>query len=295
MNASINWYGSFSVIVTPFTKNGDIDEKGYREIIDFVINAGAHGIIAAGSTGEFFLLTNDERKQVFEIATDQVNSRVPLLAGVSASRTDDVLELAKFAETTGSDGLMLLPPLYITVDDAEILNFFTTISDTINLPIMIYNGATPNFLSIERVNRLLEVSNIVAIKDSSRDMTQMNDLIRFCGNKISVFVGEEDLLLPSISIGAVGSVAMVPQIVGEMAINLYQTAADGELSKAQELHNKIVRVYDLFRIGSGYVAIKESMKLLGLPGGYSRPPMRPFNQNQIEKLKQIFNDVGLLN
>ena len=295
MNASINWYGSFSVIVTPFTKNGDIDEKGYREIIDFVINAGAHGIIAAGSTGEFFLLTNDERKQVFEIATDQVNSRVPLLAGVSASRTDDVLELAKFAETTGSDGLMLLPPLYITVDDAEILNFFTTISDTINLPIMIYNGATPNFLSIERVNRLLEVSNIVAIKDSSRDMTQMNDLIRFCGNKISVFVGEEDLLLPSISIGAVGSVAMVPQIVGEMAINLYQTAADGELSKAQELHNKIVRVYDLFRIGSGYVAIKESMKLLGLPGGYSRPPMRPFNQNQIEKLKQIFTDVGLLN
>ena len=295
MNASINWYGSFSVIVTPFTKNGDIDEKGYREIIDFVINAGAHGIIAAGSTGEFFLLTNDERKQVFEIATDQVNSRVPLLAGVSASRTDDVLELAKFAETTGSDGLMLLPPLYITVDDAEILNFFTTISDTINLPIMIYNGATPNFLSIERVNRLLEVSNIVAIKDSSRDMTQMNDLIRFCGNKISVFVGEEDLLLPSISIGAVGSVAMVPQIVGEMAINLYQTAADGELSKAQELHNKIVRVYDLFRVGSGYVAIKESMKLLGLPGGYSRPPMRPFNQNQIEKLKQIFTDVGLLN
>ena len=295
MNASINWYGSFSVIVTPFTKNGDIDEKGYREIIDFVINAGAHGIIAAGSTGEFFLLTNDERKQVFEIATDQVNSRVPLLAGVSASRTDDVLELAKFAETTGSDGLMLLPPLYITVDDAEILNFFTTISDTINLPIMIYNGATPNFLSIERVNRLLEVSNIVAVKDSSRNMTQMNDLIRFCGNKISVFVGEEDLLLPSISIGAVGSVAMVPQIVGEMAINLYQTAADGELSKAQELHNKIVRVYDLFRVGSGYVAIKESMKLLGLPGGYSRPPMRPFNQNQIEKLKQIFTDVGLLN
>ena len=295
MNASINWYGSFSVIVTPFTKNGDIDEKGYREIIDFVINAGAHGIIAAGSTGEFFLLTNDERKHVFEIATDQVNSRVPLLTGVSASRTDDVLELAKFAETIGSDGLMLLPPLYITVDDMEILNFFTTISDTINLPIMIYNGATPNFLSIERVNQLLEVSNIVAIKDSSRDMTQMNDLIRFCGNKISVFVGEEDLLLPSIAMGAVGSVAMVPQIVGEMAIDLYQAAADGELSKAQELHNKIVRVYDLFTVGSGYVAIKESMKLLGLPGGYSRPPMQPFNQNQIEELKQIFSDVGLLN
>ena len=90
-------------------------------------------------------MMNYKRKQVFEIATDQVNSRVPLLAGVSASRTDDVLELAKFAETTGSDGLMLLPPLYITVDDAEILNFFTTISDTINLPIMIYNGATPNW------------------------------------------------------------------------------------------------------------------------------------------------------
>jgi len=295
MKASIVWYGSFSVIVTPFTKNGDIDEKGYRRIIDFVINAGAHGIISAGSTGEFFLLTNDERKQIFAIAADQVNSRIPLLAGVSATRTEDVLDLAKFAEEAGCDGLMLLPPLYITVDDVEVLKFFTNISDKIDLPIMIYNGATPNFLSIERVNRLLEVANIVAIKDSSRNMTQMNDLIRFFGDKIRVFVGEEDLLLPSISMGAVGSVAMVPQIVGDMAIDLYETAANGQLLKAQELHNKIVRVYDLFKVGSGYVAIKESMKLLGLPGGYSRPPMQAFNQSQIEKLKQIFSDVGLLN
>ena len=159
---------------------------------------------------------------------------------------------------------------------------------------MLYNGATPNFLRPQLVERLMQQENVVAIKDSSRDLLQLADLIRFCGHEIMVFIGEESLLLPAVAMGAVGAVAMMPQVVGRMAVELYERAAQGDMEAARELHQKIVRVYDLFRVGSGYVAIKESMNMLGRPGGYSRPPMLPFTDEQRAKLREIFEDVGVL-
>ena len=163
---------------------------------------------------------------------------------------------------------------------------------------MLYNsGATPTFLTPQRVERLMKLENVVAIKDSSQDLQQLDDLIRFCGDQIRVFVGLETLLLQGIAmgaVGAVGAVAMVPQVVGRMAVELYETAAAGDMERARELHRKMVRVYDLFKVGSGYVAIKESMNLLGKPGGHSRPPMLPFDDEQRSELRKIYEDVGLL-
>jgi dihydrodipicolinate synthase/N-acetylneuraminate lyase len=118
--------------------------------------------------------------------------------------------------------------------------------------------------------------------------------VRYCGQQIKVFVGLEDLLLPALAVGAAGAVAMVPQVVGRMAVELYDAAVSGDMERARELHYKIVRVYDLFKVGSGYIAIKESMNLLGRPGGHSRPPMLPFTEEQRSQLRKIYEDVGLL-
>ena len=290
----VDWHGSFAVIVTPFTREGDIDESAYRRVVDLVIEAGCHGIISAGSTGEFILMTHDERKRVFSIAAAQAGGRVPVLAGVSATRTDDVVGLTRSAADSGCAGTMLLPPIYIRVDDRELYEFYRRASEEGGLPIMLYNGNSPTFLTPERVQRLSELDNVVAIKDSSRIMKQMDDLVRLCGDQVRVFVGEENLLLAAIAAGAVGAVAMVPQVVGSMAVELYESAATGDMDRARELHHKIVRVYDLFNVGSGYVAIKESMNMLGRPGGHSRPPMLPFTERQRAELRQIYEDVGLL-
>ena len=143
------------------------------------------------------------------------------------------------------------------------------------------------------VERLARIDNVVAIKDSSLDMQQMSDLIRFCGDDFRVFVGVEDLMLASMGMGAVGAVAMLPQVVGNMAVDLYEAAAEGDTPRAHELHKTIARAYDLFKVGSGYIAIKESMNMLGKPGGYSRPPMLPFTDEQRAKLRVILEDVGL--
>ena len=296
--SGVDWHGSFAVIVTPFARDGDIDEAAYRQVVDQVIEAGCHGVISAGSTGEFFLMTNEERKRVFSIAVNQAGGRVPVVAGTSAIRTEDVVDLTRYAAEVGCDGAMVLPPIYILLDERETLEFYRRVSGEGGLPIMLYNKnkphQVPTYLTPHLVEKLMRLENVVAIKDSSLDLQQLAGLIRYCGQEIRVFIGVEDLLLPAVAMGAVGAVAMVPQVVGRMAVELYETAAAGDIERARELHQKIVRVYDLFKVGSGYVAIKESMNMLGKPGGYSRPPMIPFTDEQRAKLRKILEDVGVL-
>ncbi len=297
MNKSrVDWHGSFAVIVTPFTKEGGVDERGYRRVVDLVIEAGCHGVISGGSTGQFFLMTPDERKRIFSIAADQTGGRVPVLAGTSAIRTEDVIDLTRYAGQAGCSGAMVLPPLYVPLNERETVEFYGRVAGEGGLPLMLYNSplAVPTWLKPRLVEQLMRLDNVVAIKDSSLDMRQMNDLVRFCGDEIQVFVGLEDLLLPAMAVGALGVVAMLPQVVGSMAVELYESAVAGDRQRARELHGKMLRLYDLFDVGSGYMAIKECMNMLGKPGGYSRPPMQPLSEDQRGQLKAILRDVGLL-
>lgn len=291
----VDWQGSFAVIVTPFAQDGAIDEDGYRRVIDLIIDAGCHGVIAAGSTGEFFLMTDDERKRVFEIAVDQVAGRIPVLACPTALRIEETVDLTRHAATVGCTGIMALPGLYAPLDDDEVKDYYRRLADEGGLPIMLYNS--PRYvnttLTAPLVAELMNNDAVVAIKDSSFEIYPASELIRLCGPELRVFIGLEDLLLPAVAIGAVGAVAMMPQVVGRMAVELYEAAVGGERERARDLHDKICRAYDIFKVGSGYVGIKEAMNLLGKPGGCSRPPMRPYSAAQKDQLCEILSDLGL--
>ena len=292
----VDWHGSFAVIVTPFDAQGAIDEPAYRQIVDFVIESGCHGLIAAGSTGEFFLMSRAERKRIFEIAVEQSAGRVPVLACPAATRTEDVVDYSRHAARVGCAGTLVLPPIYINNDDREILEFFRRVGGDSGLPIMLYNS--PRYVNTtlrpELVRELLKIDQVVAIKDTSFDLYNASDLMRTCGPELKLFIGLEDLYVPALAIGAVGSVAMMPQIAGSLAIELYEKAVAGEREEALALHYKMARLYDIFKVGSGYIAIKETMKLMGRPAGHSRPPMLPFTDQQRDQLRTILGDVGLL-
>lgn len=292
----VDWHGSFAVIVTPFTAEGAIDEGAYRGVVDLVLDAGCHGVIAAGSTGEYFLMTDEERGRVFEIAVDQVAGRIPVLACPSALREPDVLGLAHQAAKVGCDGLMVLPTIYTPLTEPQIKAFYQRVSGEAGLPIMLYNS--PRYvnatLSATFVRELMEIDNVVAIKDTSFDLYPLSNLIHECGDGLKVFIGLEDLLVPALSIGAVGAVAMLPQVVGRMAVELYEAAAAGERDRAQALHYKMSRAYDLFGLGGGYMAIKEAMNLQGKPGGYSRAPLTPLTEAERASLREILLDLDLL-
>lgn len=292
----VDWHGSFSVIVTPFTKDGAIDEKAYRQNVENNIAAGVHGIIAGGSTGEFFLMTTDERKRVHEIAIDQVKGRIPVLCGPAGIRTEDVIDIASHAVKIGCAGGMTLTPLYVGIDEREVVEFYKRVAGESGLPIMLYNS--PRYvranLTPALVARLAKIDGVVAIKDTSFDMFQMNNLVAEVGGALRIFVGLENLYLPALSVGAVGAVAMMPQVVGKLAVDVYTYWQKGDIKRAQDVHQKLCRLYDLFTVGSGYIAIKECMNLLGKPGGHSRAPMLMFTDEQKAKLRQILEDIGVL-
>lgn len=291
----VRWRGSFAVIVTPFKKNGALDEAAYRKVVDYVIKAGCHGVIAAGSTGEFFLMSDDERGQVFDIAVDQAQGRVPVLGCPAAIRTENVVALTRRAAEAGCKGVMVLPPLYARLTDREVVEFYRRVSGEGGLPIMLYNSPryVNNPLYAPLVRQLMAIENVVAIKDSSRDIYACSDLLRQCPG-LTVFVGLEDMALPAIAIGAQGIVAMLPQVVGRMAVKLYESAANGDLAEARRLHFKMVRAYDILKVGGAYVGIKTAMNLLGLHGGHTRPPMLAFTPEQKGEVRKILKELGLL-
>jgi 4-hydroxy-tetrahydrodipicolinate synthase len=293
--AQVDWHGVYAVIVTPFTQDEALDEAGYRQVVEFVIEAGCHGVIAAGSTGEFYLMDDDERARVFAIAVEQAAGRVPIIACPSAMRTQNVVDLTRRAGDAGCAGVMALTPIYISLSDAEIKEFYARLSGDGGLPIMLYNSPrlVNNTLPAPMVAELMALDNVVAIKDTTWDLYTTMALVSECGPDLRVFVGLEDLFLPALAIGAKGCVAMMPQVVGRMTRDLYDAALAGERDKAQALHEKLTRAYDIFSVGSAYIGIKEAMNLLGRPGGHSRPPMLPYTDTQKAELREILSDLGL--
>ena len=293
---SVDWHGSFAVIVTPFAEDGAVDESSYRRVVDLVIEAGCHGVISGGSTGEFFLMTLEERRQVHAIAADQAAGRVPVIACPAGIRTEEVVALTRSAGEAGCDGVMVLPPVYVSNSDAELEAFFRRVAGEGGLPVMLYNS--PRFvnstLTLDLVERLMANDNVVAIKDTTFDLYTTSALVRRFGQELKVFIGLEDLLVPALAIGAVGAVAMLPQVLGSMAVELYEAAVAGDRDRARALHHEMARAYDLFSLGGGYVAIKEAMNLLGKPGGHSRPPMLPLSEAERDELRTILRDVGVL-
>ncbi len=293
---SVDWHGCFAVIVTPFTEAGEMDEAAYRKVIELIIEAGCHGVITGGSTGEFFLMSPEERKRVYAIAADQTAGRIPVIACPAAIRTEEVVDLTRSAADSGCDGVMVLPPIYVANSESEVEEFFRRVAGESGLPVMLYNS--PRFvnttLTPSLVLRLMANDHVVAIKDTTFDLYTTSALIRTCGPELRVFIGLEDLLVPALAIGAVGAVAMLPQVLGSMAVELYTAAVAGDQARARELHHKIARAYDLFGLGGGYMAIKEAMNILGKPGGHSRPPILPLREAERDQLRAILRDVGVL-
>ena len=293
----VDWHGSFAVNVTTFGANGEIDDAGCRQVFSDTIEAGCHGVIAPGSTGEFFLMNDVERARVFALAVEAAAGRVPVLACPAATRTEDVLAHTRAAQRAGCDGVMVLPPIYVGVDDNEVVEFYTRIADASSLPVMLYNSPfmVKKELTTDLVHQLSEHDNIVAIKDSSFDIRKSSDLMRACGDAMKVFIGVEDMYLPALSIGAAGAVAMAPQIVGRPAPEIYDAFVAGDLERARRCHYLVARIYDiLFQVGSMYVAVKEAMNLLGKPGGHMRAPMLPFTDEQRSVVAAILRETGFL-
>jgi len=292
----VSWHGILVVMVTPFTREGGVDEHSYRRMLELCLADGAHGIITCGSTGEFYVLTPEERRRLYQITVEQVRGRVPVIAGSSGISVEDVVSLGQAAQRCGIDGMMILPPYYAMPNEREILAFFQEISDRVPLPIMLYNGTrrTGVNLTPRLVSRLADIDRVVAIKDSSKDFLQVCELIHNVGDRLRIFTGFESMLLGTLAMGGDGAVAMAPQAMGRIPVDLYEAMMRGDLTRARELQKKVSRFYDVFAIGNNYSGLKEAINQAGRPAGFPRKPLLPLTAEEREQVRSILQELGLL-
>ncbi|APT59724.1 dihydrodipicolinate synthase family protein [Roseomonas gilardii] len=286
--------GTYTVMITPFTPEGALDLPALRRFVDWQIEQGIHGLIPLGSTGEFLSLSDEEQEAVAETVIRQAAGRVPVLIGTGAEDTREAVRLSRRAERLGADGVMIIPPFYSTPTEDELFHHYSTIAGAIGLPIMLYNNpATANVdLTPPVVARLSRIDNCRYIKESTLEVTRIRDILRLCGDRMTVFGGI--LGFESFVEGAEGWVAVASNLAPGPLARLFTLVADEErIREARELYLRYLPLIS-FVGGHYYVAgTKALLGHMGLPVGAPRPPRLPLPAPRDAEAREIVASLRL--
>ena len=292
--------GLMPAMVTPFDERGDVDLAATEAIVERFIETGVDGISPLGSTGEFSHLTGDERKRFAEEVVRIVAGRVPLVIGVGAAGTKEMVELARHAEGAGADAVLVVSPFYWKVGEEGLFKHFATVAESVGIPVVIYNlpMLTGIDLSPSLIARLAaEYPNIIGLKDTVTEYNHVVSVlreIRPVRDDFSVLIGWEDLILPSLLAGVDGSICAFANVAPELFVNLVEAARTGDLAKATRLHRRVLSLLTLGAYSDPPIgAIKLAMKKLGVPISPTvRGPALPATDEQ--GIEAVLKDVGLL-
>ncbi len=287
--------GAIVAIVTPF-RNGQVDEDKYRELIEFQIEQGTHGIVPCGTTGESATLSHAEHKRVVEICLDQVKKRVPVIAGTGSNNTAEALELTKHAEAAGADAALMISPYYNKPTQEGIYQHFKMIAENTKIPIIVYNvpGRTALNMLPETVARLAEFPNIIGIKEATGDLNQGARVIRLCPDDFIVLSGDDFTAFPLMCIGGRGVISVVSNVVpGDMAA-MCSAALAGDYAKAKALHYKMFPLMEAMFFETNPVPAKTALKFLGKITGEVRLPLCAMSPANEARLRQVMVQYGLL-
>ncbi len=267
--------GIFPALVTPFTDDGkSIDEERLRALVNHCIELGVHGVVPCGTTGEFVNLTVEERKRLLEVVLDEVNGRVPVIAGTGASGTDQALEMTKYAKDLGADAALIVTPFYLKPADRGIYEHYDTIASKVELPIILYNipQCTGVQLTWQMVEDLAQIPNIVGLKDSSGQLRYILAVLEKVRDKINVLCGHDEVVLAALAAGCSGAILASANVIPDIWVQIYNHVKNGELQKARELQYKVQKIARIIA-GSGAVGTKEALNMMKIKVGPVRSPL----------------------
>jgi len=288
--------GSIVAIVTPF-KNGKVDEKKFRDLIEFQIKNGASGIVPCGTTGESATLSFEEHDRVIEITIEQVAKRVPVIAGTGSNSTEEAIMLTRHAAHAGADASLQVSPYYNRPTQKGLYEHFKAVANSVDIPIILYNIASRTGVNIEpeTIAKLAaDCKNIVGVKEASGSLDQMSRIKQLCGEKFDLISGDDSLTLPILSIGGTGIISVVANIVPKDVAGLVGEFEKGNIKKAQELHYRLLPLIKAIFIETNPIPLKTAMGLLGMCEPDLRLPMCAMSPENLEKLKKALKDYGLL-
>jgi 4-hydroxy-tetrahydrodipicolinate synthase len=287
--------GSIVAIVTPF-KRGEVDEDGYRELIEFQINNGTGAIVPCGTTGESATLNMAEHGRVIDIAVDTVKGRIPVIAGAGGNSTHEAIQLTRHAKEAGADATLQVTPYYNKPTQEGLYQHFKAIAEAVPLPQVLYNvpGRTGVNMLPETVARLAELPEVVAIKEASGNLGQMAEILKLAGDKITLLSGDDNVTLPVLALGGKGVISVIANIVPKDSADMVKAWEDRDISKAKELFYKLLPLSQAMFYESNPIPVKTSLSLMGRIDGEMRLPLAPMSSTNRERLEKVLKDYGLI-
>lgn len=297
----MNFEGTAVAMITPFTKDNEVDEEGYRENINFLIENGVDGLLGAGTTGESATITIPEQKKLMDILVDEVDDRVATIAGAGSNSTSDALELVQYAEGVGADMALVITPYYNKPQPHGLIEHYKTMNNNSDIPIIVYNvpSRTGTDIDVETIATVAELDNIIAIKEANPDLDKVSKTqktLQDAGldDKFSILSGNDDLTVPMMALGAKGVISVVANVDPMKMSQMVNNCLDGSYEIAMDLHYELYNLMKVLFIESNPVPTKAALKMLNRPAGDIRLPLAPLKDENRARVKEVLEDLDLL-
>jgi 4-hydroxy-tetrahydrodipicolinate synthase len=288
--------GSFTALVTPF-KDGKLDEKGFRALVDWQIAEGSDGLVPVGTTGESPTLSHDEHRQVVEWCVDEAKGRVPVIAGAGSNSTREAVELAKHAEKAGADAALVVTPYYNKPTQEGLYQHFKAVNDAIGIPIIIYNIPPRSVIdmSVATMARLYELKNIAGVKDATANLARVSQQRHALGDDFVQLSGEDMTALAYNAAGGHGCISVVANVAPRLCADMQGKSLSGDFEGALKVQDRLVPLHDAVFVEPGLAGAKCGLALLGRGNEEIRLPMLPVTPPTKDVIRKAMVHAGLLN
>ncbi len=288
--------GAASAIITPMHADGSIDYEAFGRLIDFQIANGIDGIVAVGTTGESATLADDEHMEAVKFCIDRVARRVPVIAGTGSNNTDHAIMFTKEAYKLGADAVLLVTPYYNKTTQKGLYESFKATAECAPIPCIIYNvpSRTGCNLQPETVAKLAEIPNIVAIKEASGNISQVAEIAALCGDKIDIYSGNDDQIIPILSLGGKGVISVLSNLLPKETHDMCQNFFDGNIDAARDAQLKYIPLVDALFCEVSPIPVKAALSAMGYGENVLRLPLVKMEAEHEANLLKLMREQGLI-
>ena len=287
--------GSGVAIITPFNENG-INFPKFKELIEWQIAEGTDAIIVCGTTGEATTMSKKKKKNAIKFVVETVNKRIPVIAGTGSNNTAAAIEMSKFAESVGVDGLLVITPYYNKTNKKGLFKHFEAINNAVNTPIILYNVPSRTNMNItpEALLELSELSNVTAVKEASGNISQVAKIKALCGDKLDIYSGNDDQVTAILALGGIGVISVLANVVPKAVHEMVMSYLTGDTNKSLSLQLEYLKLANDLFIETNPIPVKTALNLMGKEAGDLRLPLYEMDENNKAILCSTLQNYSLI-
>ncbi|MBC7085262.1 MAG: 4-hydroxy-tetrahydrodipicolinate synthase [Methanomethylovorans sp.] len=287
--------GVFPALITPFDADNRIDVTSFKNIIDYVEKGGVSGVVVCGTTGESATMSTQEHMDLIDLAVESATTTV--IAGTGSNNTTEAVELTRHAYDTGANAVLTISPYYNKPNNAGLIAHFSSIARCADIPVILYNvpSRTGQDMPLEVITELAKIDNIIGIKEASGNPVKVSRIIENTMDEdFMVLSGDDNLTLPLMSLGAVGVISVVANVVPEKMVDLVSSIKNNDIKTAQKLHYELAPLTRVLFSETNPIPVKKAMEMLGLANGRLRLPLAPLSREHEMSLEEVLRDLGCI-